>query len=173
MRNPQGTRAFRVTIVKTAKNWKTSIITLICITLILITTALIAQTGLWFIFPTNARLIWLAITTPITAVGFYFWQAESCSLRNVKHAQLRSLVELDFIYIMPFILIIGLYTIIGSISGILGAIHGILILSFVIFAGNLSQSVGKNKGLSALFQAFLLQWILLPQCVLFTMFFGG
>jgi len=64
-----------------------------------------------------------------------------------------------------------LYTIflasIGSLSGVIGGVQGLLILGLALTFGYLLRQITRRYWLVALCQALLLYWLILPQGVLF------
>ena len=56
---------------------------------------------------------------------------------------------------------------IGSISGMIGGLQGLLILWLVLAFGNLLQTVVRRPWITAFCMAVLLYWLILPQGVLF------
>ena len=55
----------------------------------------------------------------------------------------------------------------GSLSGMLGGLHGLLVLALALGFGGLVGAVGRRPWLAAVCQAVLLYWLILPQGVLF------
>ncbi len=56
----------------------------------------------------------------------------------------------------------------GSLSGVVGGLQGVVILLLVLLHGRLLQRLGGSPLLVALLQAIVLYWLILPQGVLFT-----
>jgi hypothetical protein len=78
-------------------------------------------------------------------------------------------LALQLIGLFPFFLWAGLLAGLGSLSGLTGAVQGLIILAFVLLSGRVFQTLGQRPWLTALLQAFLLYWLILPQGVLFGM----
>ena len=70
--------------------------------------------------------------------------------------------------LLPFFLYGGFLALIGSLSGVIGAVQGLLILFLAISCGILFQKLGKNSLLTSLLQSFLIYWLILAQGVLFS-----
>ena len=58
-------------------------------------------------------------------------------------------------------------TALGSLSGVIGGVQGLLILGLALTFGYLLRQVTRVYWLVALCQALLLYWLILPQGVLF------
>jgi hypothetical protein len=56
---------------------------------------------------------------------------------------------------------------IGSLSGMIGGLQGLIILWGVLGFGNLVQAIGRRPWITAICMAVLLYWLILPQGVLF------
>jgi predicted esterase len=129
----------------------------------LILSAAYARTGWYFVFPVNVRLAWLAIFTPFTALGFWIGLLEA---RLQPQTPARQAV-LTLIGLFPFFVYTLLMAAIGSLSGMIGGLQGLVILALVLAFGSLVQTVGRRAGLTAVCMAVMLYWLILPQGVLF------
>jgi pimeloyl-ACP methyl ester carboxylesterase len=129
----------------------------------LILTASYARTGWFYVFPLNTRLVWLVIFTPFTALGFWIGLHEATMLPPRRSAQ----TLLTLIGLLPFFLYTLLMAALGSLSGMIGGLQGLIILWLVLAFGNLVQAIGRHSWLAALCMAVLLYWLILPQGVLF------
>jgi pimeloyl-ACP methyl ester carboxylesterase len=125
---------------------------------------LLVRSGIFYIFPLNIRFIWLLIFAPLTAIGFYIGNRESMHMPG----QLVYKYLLTLIQYFPFILLALLYLILASISGFIGLFYGLVVLMFLSRAGKILTDLGCNTLAIALMQGFVLQIIILPQGVLFT-----
>jgi len=132
----------------------------------LVLTAAYARTGWFYVFPVNVRLVWLVVFTPFTALGFWIGLHEG---QMVRQAGSRSAAQtaLTLIGLFPFFLYSLLMAAIGSLSGMIGGLQGLLILWLVLAFGNLLQAVGRRPWLTSICMAVLLYWLILPQGVLF------
>jgi len=143
--------------------WKRVLAALWIVVGVLALTAAYARTGWFYVFPVNVRLVWLGIFTPFTALGFWIGLYEAQMLpqrRGVQTAQ-------TLIGLFPFFLYTILMAALGSLSGMIGGLQGLLILWLVLAFGNLIQAVGHRPWITALGMAVLLYWLILPQGVLF------
>jgi predicted esterase len=129
----------------------------------LLLTAAFARTGWFHVFPLNVRLAWLLIFTPFTALGFWIGLQEAQILPRVPAMQMM----LSLIGLFPFFLYTILMATLGSLSGMIGGVQGVIILSLVLTFGRLIQVVGQRAWLTAAWMAVLLYWVILPQGVLF------
>jgi pimeloyl-ACP methyl ester carboxylesterase len=130
--------------------------------LLLALTALCAGTGLFTVPPLGARLLWLGVFTPVTAVGF--WAGDQEVRMPGAPAWAITLVNLA-----PFFLWTLFQLGLGSLSGVVTSAHGLLILALAILAGRLIRVLSGRPWLAAFVQASLLYWLILPQGVLFSL----
>ncbi len=126
-------------------------------------TVIFARTGWFFIFPANLRLLWLFIFTPITALGFWIGIKETQILPDQPLPKIAQ----TLIGLFPFFVYTILMAAIGSLSGMIGGLQGLIILWLVITYGNSIQAISERPWLTATCMAFLLYWLILPQGVLF------
>lgn len=144
-------------------DWKRILITLGIVVGMLILTAAYAHTGWYYVFPINVRLAWLFIFTPFTALGFWIGLHEAQMVPQHRGVQ----TTLTLIGLFPFFLYTLLMAAIGSLSGMIGGLQGLIILWLVIAFGNFVQSVAHRPWVTAICMAALLYWLILPQGVLF------
>lgn len=129
----------------------------------LVLTAAYAWTGWFHVPPANLRMVWLVIFTPFTALGFWIGLHEAQMLPPRRGLQ----AALTWIGLFPFFLYTILMAALGSLSGMIGGLQGLLILWLVLAFGNLLQAVTRRPWLTAVCMAVLLYWLILPQGVLF------
>jgi len=143
----------------------------IIISFILITLSVIfANSGIYYVFPFNERFIWLIILTIFILPGFYIAQKETQYIKNSYSTDNYYLVYSTLIGYIPFILLLIFYLALGSSSGMLGSVQGLIILFFVIIGGMLIMKISKNLLLTIIFQSFLIQFLTLPAGVIFAFF---
>ncbi len=153
-------------VEKPALDWK-RILAAIGVTLIvLILTTAYARTGWFYVFPLSLRLVWLVVFTPFTALGFWIGLHEARMLKAAGGTSWPQ-AALTLIGLFPFFLYTILMAAIGSLSGMLGGLQGLLILWLVLAFGGLVQAINQRLWLTAFCQAVLLYWLILPQGVLF------
>lgn len=135
-------------------------------------TILFTRSGLFFVISPNQRLLWLAIFTPITALGFWIGEKEMYMVSAFKFESGRQLKWAPFILALisltPFILYTLLMGFLGSLSGMIGGLHGLLILAIVLLTGRLLKHFIHRYWVISLLQAALLYALILPQGVLFA-----
>jgi hypothetical protein len=148
---------------KTPFEWKRIVAVLGIAAGMLTLTAAYARTGWFYVFPLNVRLVWLVIFTPFTALGFWIGLHEAQLLPQQRDTQ----AMLTLIGLFPFFLYTILMAALGSLSGMIGGLQGLLILWIVLTFGNLVQAVGCRPWMTAVCMAVLLYWLILPQGVLF------
>lgn len=129
-------------------------------------TAALARSGWFHVFSTNHRLIWLLLFTPITALGFVIGYKEITLLKTFPQKSWSALVN-SLISLLPFFLYTGFLAVLGSTSGVVGSLQGLIILALSLLTGNLIYRLSNSPWLAALCQAFLLYWLILPQGPLF------
>ena len=134
---------------------------------------LLTRAGLFYVIAPNQRLIWLVLFTPITALGFWIGAQEAKMIAVFRHESGRKLptanILLIVISLMPFFIFTLLMAIIGSLSGAVGGLQGLLILTIVILTGKLLDHFIRSPLMVALLQALLLYALILPQGVLFAL----
>jgi pimeloyl-ACP methyl ester carboxylesterase len=128
---------------------------------------LFARTGLFFIFPPNQRLFWLFAFSPAAALGFWIGNHELQIVKKTYGNNFGLKIITSVTNLVPFFLFIIMMIGLGSLSGFIGGLQGILVLLIVMISGSIMEKLSKNSWFSACFQAFLLFWIVLPQGVLF------
>lgn len=136
--------------------------------LILIGVSFFARTGWFYTLAPNHRLIWAVIFTPITALGGWFGWHENSMISKTESAVGGRLILNTLIGLLPFFFYAGFLAGIGSLSGVVSSLQGLLILFFSILCGLAIQKIGRNIWLSSLCQSFLIYWLILPQGVLFN-----
>lgn len=134
---------------------------------LLLFTAAYARSGWFHVFPVNERLVWLVIFVPVTALGFWIGSYENHLIKTVEGGKSISKLYIPLIGFFPFFLYSFLLGILGSISGLIGGLQGLLILWLVFTVGTIFNRIWQRPWLSAVFQAILLYWLVLPQGVLF------
>ena len=137
-----------------------------------ITTActLFYNTGFGGIYPINDRLAWLTIFSAFTSIGFFTTPFESEMIALSPNPPKRAGLLLSMAGLFPFMLVAVFFGALSSTSGMIGALQGIAALAFVLACGPLVHATCKNKFLTSVFQAFLLQLITSPQGALFALF---
>ena len=140
--------------------------------LILMACIIFTRSGLFYVIAPNQRLVWLVIFTPFTALGFWIGDRELHMLDAFRHETGQRLKWASFtlalIGLTPFFLYTLLMGILGSLSGMLSGLHGLLILAIVLLMGRLLKHFIHQSWIISLLQAALLYALILPQGVLFA-----
>jgi hypothetical protein len=136
----------------------------------LFTVLYIILSGIGEIFFMNARIIWIIVFTIFSFIGFLIGAKEVEMIQNSSNIPKKGSLILNIVNFLPFYLSLVLFAAIQSISGLLGAFQSLLILIIAILAGTIIQNLGKNSWMTAIFQAFLLQWAIASQSALFHFF---
>jgi hypothetical protein len=135
--------------------------------MVLLVVSLMARSGWWYTFPFNHRVIWLIVFTLINSISFVIGFKELEMLR-ASFPDKGWLVWVNgLVGLLPFFLYAGFLGALGSISGLVGNVQGLIILALVIVTGSLVYKISRRPWLAAILQAFLLYWLILPQGVLF------
>ncbi len=135
--------------------------------LVMLTVSLMARSGWWYTFPLNHRFVWLLVFTPITALGFMIGFKEIEMLRASQPGRPWLVWVNALVGLFPFFLYTAFLASLGSLSGVVGSLQGLLILALAIVTGALVEKLSARPWMAALMQAFLLYWLILPQGVLF------
>jgi fermentation-respiration switch protein FrsA (DUF1100 family) len=132
--------------------------------------SLFFNSGINYVFPLNMRLVWLSIFTLLTIPGFFIGQMEAYLLKETRYSSRKNQIWLWLIGLIPFFLISILFAALGSVSGMIGSIHGIIILVFVIVSGSFIAEVSQKPIVAIVYQSFLIQLLVLTQGALFGIF---
>jgi pimeloyl-ACP methyl ester carboxylesterase len=135
---------------------------------LLVLTAVFARTGWFLVPPVSTRFVWLLLLTPLTALGFWIGRYEDEMLAADAPGKVRPRLAAALIGLFPFFLLTVFQAAIGSLSGMVAGLQGLLILALVTFQGTLLQRIAGRPWLTAFCQAVLLYWLVLPQGVLFS-----
>ena len=128
-----------------------------------------ARTGFVFIYPGNDRLWWLLIFTPLTSLGFWVGLHEYGMLSRTDPQSIWPRLGGFLVGLTPFLLYTLLLAVLGSISGMITGLVGLLILGLVLVFGTLVLRLTGRPWLAALLQALWLFWLILPQGPLFRL----
>jgi pimeloyl-ACP methyl ester carboxylesterase len=135
---------------------------------VLAITAVFATTG-WFAPPlTPIRLVWVGLFTVFTAVGFWVGHYESALLAQANASRLSRVLQV-LIGLLPFFAYAILLGALGSLSGFVGAVNGLVILAGVVLLGECLLRLRQNVVWVACLQALVLFWLVLPQSALFSL----
>ncbi len=135
--------------------------------LVLIITAAFARTGWFFVYPLNMRLLWLVLFSLPTALGFWIGICEIAMITEFAPGKPLPQVTGLLIGILPFFLYTAFLASIGSLSGVIGGLQGLLILGLALTFGYLLRQITNAHWITAICQALLLYGLILPQGVLF------
>jgi pimeloyl-ACP methyl ester carboxylesterase len=129
--------------------------------------ALYANSGWFYVFPLNLRLLWLVLFIPPTSLGFWIGLSESRMLAEQAPGNRWAGILCSVSGLVPFFVYSLILGVLGSLSGLTAAVQGLLILWLILAFGELMSAVSSNDAFTAVAQAMLLYWIILPQGVLF------
>jgi hypothetical protein len=146
---------------------------LISIGLIVVSTliaTLFANSGIFLVFALNTRFIWLILLSLLAMPGFFISQKELEYLKTSYPTAKKSQLGLTVIGFVPFIAVTIFFSFLGSLSGMIGSINGLIILAYVVLSGSLVKKLSNNIPLTVIFQSILIQLLVLPQGSLFATF---
>jgi hypothetical protein len=152
-------------------DWKKVLFAFTCFIALLVFIIFFTRSGFFYVYPLNQRLIWLVLFTIFSIPGFYIGQLEISLLRKQTDQIGKFTILNTLIILIPFFLQTIFFLALGSTSGFLGGINGLIILAIVFVSGDILQKIGKNALLTAYLQSFLLQLLVLPQGSLFLIFY--
>jgi pimeloyl-ACP methyl ester carboxylesterase len=139
---------------------------------VLLALVIITRSGIYYVIAHNQRLAWLAIFTPVTALGFWIGAREDHMLNTFRHEAGRhtgwARFALSLIGLTPFFIYTIFMGILGSISGMVGGLQGLLTLAIILLTGKTLSHFIRRRWMVALLQAILLYALILPQGVLFA-----
>jgi hypothetical protein len=124
-----------------------------------------ARSGWFWIPPTGDRFVWLLIFTPFTTAGFWSGTFDQKLLKEEDRKGKR-LIQLNGF--LPFIIYSVLMMAIGSWSGLISGVIGLLVLWIVFQQGKITTYLTGSRWFPALLQSITLYLIILPQGVLFS-----
>ncbi len=142
--------------------WKILFTAIIGIIIIAIFSYFISST-VYHIFPMNIRLFWLALFTVLTIIGFYMLQVENEIIQKSYPNKINVLVLNNTLFLSPFIIGVIYLLAAGNLIYFLDGLHDMIILVLVILSGGLLQRLWRKKLLTAIFQAFLLFFLVVPR----------
>jgi len=140
---------------------------LIAFLLVWVGMAAYARSGWFYVFPLNARLVWLVLFSLPTALGFWIGIYEMRMIAKAAPGKVWPQAAAMLIGILPFFLYAAFLAGIGSLSGVVGSVQGLLIMGMVLLLGGLLRQRTKLHWFTAVCQAVLLYSLILPQGVLF------
>jgi hypothetical protein len=129
-------------------------------------TAAYARMGWFYVFP-STRLLWLALFSIPTALGLWIGANEISMISHAAPDGFGPQIIGLLIGILPFFLYAAMLAALGSVSGLIGSVQGLIVLALVLSFGHLLRRINRIHAVNALCQAVLLYWLILPQGVLF------
>lgn len=135
--------------------------------LLLLAAALFTRSGLFMVPPVGDRLIWVALFTPITALGFWIGLNERALLDQAAPGRRALAILHTLAGLVPFFLYTLAMAFLGSYSGMISGLQGLVVLAYVLSGGKIVQWAGRSPWLTAFVQAVILYCLILPNGVLF------
>ncbi len=135
-----------------------------------ISVTLLYRSGIGLAPPVGIRFVWVLIFIPLTALGFWLGMLEADALSVVTPGKSSYRLFSTLISLFPFYLYLILLIALGSTSGVLGSLTGLLVLGLSILQGEITRRLTGNPMFSAALQALLIFWLILPSGALFTPF---
>ena len=136
-----------------------------------ISVTILYRSGIGMVPPVGVRFVWVLIFVPLTALGFWIGmlEADAFSVAAPGKPVYRTLSTL--ISLFPFYLYLALLLALGSTSGVLGSVTGLLVLAVSLLQGEVTRKLSGHPLFAAVLQALLIFWLILPAGALFTPFF--
>jgi len=131
------------------------------------------RSGQGLVPPVGERLAWVFLLTPLTALGFWLGALEDTALARGFPQRGNLRIWALLVGLFPFFLRFILLAALGSTSGMLGALSGLIVLGVVIVQGEITRALLAEGWIPAILQSILLYLVVMPQSVLFTPFFGS
>jgi len=132
---------------------------------------LLYRSGLGMAPPVGVRFAWVLIFLPLTALGFWLGMLEADALSSAAPGRPFYRVLSMLISLFPFYLYLILLLTLGSTSGVLGSLTGLLVLAASILQGEVTRRLSGNPLFAAILQALFIYWLILPTGALFVPFF--
>jgi pimeloyl-ACP methyl ester carboxylesterase len=132
---------------------------------------LLYRSGLGMAPPVGVRFVWVLIFLPLTTLGFLLGMLEGEALSVAAPGRPVYRVISTLISLFPFYLYMILLLSLGSTSGVLGSLTGLLVLAASLLQGEITRKLSGNPLFAAVLQALLIFWLILPSGALFTPFF--
>lgn len=139
--------------------------------ILFISVTLLYRSGIGLAPPVGVRFAWVLIFIPLTALGFWLGMLEADALSIAAPGKPVYRILSVLISLLPFYLYLVLLLALGSTSGVLGALTGLLVLATSLLQGEITRKLTGHSLVSALLQASLIFWLILPSGALFTPFF--
>ncbi|MBN1328124.1 MAG: alpha/beta fold hydrolase [Candidatus Heimdallarchaeota archaeon] len=144
-------------------NWINLIFAVSCFIIIATVLAYLINSFLYHVFPLNKRLVWLLAFTIFSSLGFYILQLETEAIQEASVNKVKYTIINNILFLFPFLVGIIMIFAMGWIIYLPDAIHDVIIIGIVILTGNLLQQIWKKSLFTAIAQAFLLFFLLLPR----------
>ncbi len=131
------------------------------------------RTGQGLVPPVGEHLVWVFLLTPPTALGFWLGAMEDSVLAKSYPHRGKYRFWALMIGLFPFFVRFFLVAVLGSVSGMVSAGIGLILLGIVLVQGEITRHLLQNAWIAAILQSVLLYIALMPQSVLFTPFLGS
>ena len=161
-------RQFRSQGVSTQHGWRWALLFNLAL---FVSVTLLYRSGIGLVPPMGVRFVWVVIFVPLTALGFWLGMLEADALRNSAPDKPIYRLWIALIGLVPFYIYLILLWTLGSTSGVLGSLTGLLILALSLLQGEINRMLTGNALVSAVLQALLIFWLILPAGALFVPFF--
>ncbi len=129
------------------------------------------RSGIGLVPPVGVRFAWVLIFIPLTALGFWIGMLEAHALSVAAPGKSIYRVLSTLISLFPFYVYLILLLTLGSTSGVLGSLTGLLVLGLSLLQGEITRRLSGHPLFAAVLQALLIFWLILPAGALFTPFF--
>lgn len=134
---------------------------------LIIGVTLFYQSGHGQVPPSGERLIWMVIFTPLTALGFWIGLKENQALAAAYPRRPGLVNWAVIIGLTPFFLRVLLMLVLGSTSGVVGAVTGLAVLALILLQGEITRLITRSDWMAVIFQSLTLYWLVLAAGPLF------
>ena len=149
--------------------WRRVIITLVFNLAMLAILTLYANSGWYGAPPGGLRLVWALIFVPFTALGFWFGHLEIDLIEKKYPDDQIAPVLATLNVLLPFFIYNIVMAFLGSTSGVISGLQGLLILALVLLQGAITYRLTGYRWLTAILQALMLYLLILPTGALFNL----
>ena len=129
------------------------------------------RSGIGMVPPLGVRFAWVLIFIPLTVLGFWIGMLEADAFSVAAPGKPTYRLLSTLISLFPFYVYLALLIALGSTSGVLGSLTGLLVLAVSILQGEVTRKLSGNPLFAAVLQALLIFWLILPSGALFAPFF--
>ncbi|MFW9924005.1 MAG: hypothetical protein ACFFDW_12035, partial [Candidatus Thorarchaeota archaeon] len=163
MPGSEGKHRFNFKSIVEKFSWRQFFFGLYIAIIVTVLAILLLKSIIYNVFPTNIRILWLFIFTILCSIGFYYIRIESNMIRNSEEKVHLRLFINYLILLVPFVIGVAVIGLSGTLIYFFDGLHSLAIIVFVILMGELLDLIWKKPLFAAIFQSFLLFFLVLPR----------